>query len=67
LVLGNGNEGVVEAEEMDASAPGQDEPAAEAAAGAGVYDFGAGEAEERNREIAEEAFEFFQHGCFRKG
>lgn len=67
LVLRDGNEGVVKAEKVDAPAPRQDEAAPETAAGAGVYDFGAGEAEERNREIAEEAFEFFQHGCFRKG
>jgi hypothetical protein len=62
LVLGNGDEGVVEAEEVDAPAPGQDEPAAETAAGAGVDDFGADDSEERNGEIAEEAVEFFQHG-----
>jgi hypothetical protein len=46
LVLGNGDEGVVEAEEVDASAPGQDEAAAETAAGAAVSDLGADESEE---------------------
>ena len=62
LVLRDGDEGVVEAEKMDAPAPGQDESAPETAAGAGVDDFGADDSEERNGEVAEEAFEFFQHG-----
>jgi hypothetical protein len=58
LVLGNGNEGVVEAEEVDSSAPGQDEAAAETAACAAVADFGADEAEEPDGEVAEEAVQF---------
>jgi hypothetical protein len=62
LVLRDGDEGVVEAEKMDAPAPGQDESAPETAAGAGVDDFGADDSEERNGDIAEEAFEIFQHG-----
>ena len=51
-----GGEGLVEAEEMDASATGQDEAAAETAACAAVEDFGADEAEERDGEVAEKAF-----------
>jgi hypothetical protein len=58
LVLGDRNEGVMEAEEVDASAPGQDEAAAETAAGAVVDDLGADESEKRDGEVAEEAFQF---------
>jgi DNA-binding transcriptional ArsR family regulator len=52
---------VVEAEQADAPAPGQDEPAAEAAAGAAVDHLRAGEPEERNGKVPEQAFDFFQH------
>ncbi len=61
LVLRDGNERVVEAEEVDAAAPRQDEAAPETAAGAAVDDFGADEAEERDGEVAKEAFEFGRH------
>jgi hypothetical protein len=58
LVLGNRDERVVEAEQVDTPAPGQDKAAPETAAGAAVDDLGADKTEERDGEIAEEAFEF---------
>jgi len=58
LVLRHGDEGVVEAQHVDAPVPGQDEPSAKAAAGAAVDHLRADEAEEPDGEVAQEAFHF---------